>query len=144
MEDEALSRSQIKALFQHQLASRREKEIERGMTLIGPHRDDLRFLVGGVDMCTYGSRGQQRTISISLKLAELELIRAETGEEPILLLDDVMSELDESRRRYLMDAIHREQQVIVTTTDLDSFTAPLLEQAMVWRIQGGMLKEFSS
>ncbi len=92
-------------------------------------------------MCIYGSRGQQRTIAISLKLAEMELIRAETGEEPILLLDDVMSELDEERRRYLMDAINKEQQVIITTTDLSSFTPPFLEQATVWRIQGGILEK---
>ncbi len=138
---EAPSRSQIRAVFQQQLRAQQQEEIERGMTLIGPHRDDLRFLVGGVDMCIYGSRGQQRTIAISLKLAEMELIRAETGEEPILLLDDVMSELDEERRRYLMDAINKEQQVIITTTDLSSFTPPFLEQATVWRIQGGILEK---
>jgi DNA replication and repair protein RecF len=140
METEAPSRPHIKALFQQQLEAQRAQEIERGMTLIGPHRDDLRFLVGGVDMCTYGSRGQQRTIAISLKLAEMELIRTETGEEPLLLLDDVMSELDEERRRYLMEAIDREQQVIVTTTDLSSFAPSFLEQAMVWRIQGGRIE----
>jgi DNA replication and repair protein RecF len=96
--------------------------------------------VGGVDMCTYGSRGQQRTIAISLKLAEMELIRTETGEEPILLLDDVMSELDEERRRYLMEAINSEQQVIITTTNLGFFTPSFLEQATVWRIQGGRIE----
>jgi DNA replication and repair protein RecF len=141
METEALARPEIKALFQQQLRAQREKEVERGMTLIGPHRDDLRFLVGGVDMCIYGSRGQQRTIAISLKLAEMQMIRAETGEEPILLLDDVMSELDEERRQYLMDAIDREQQVIITATDLRSFIPSFLEQATVWRIQGGRIEK---
>ncbi len=140
MGTETLSRLQIKAAFQQQLEAQQEKEIERGMTLIGPHRDDLRFLVGGVDMCIYGSRGQQRTIAISLKLAEMELIRAETREEPILLLDDVMSELDEERRRYLMDAISEEQQVIITTTELTSFTPSFLQQATVWRIHEGRMQ----
>jgi DNA replication and repair protein RecF len=141
---EALAALQIKALFQQQLGARQEEEIERGMTLMGPHRDDLRFLVGGVDMCVYGSRGQQRTIAISLKLAEMELILSETGEEPILLLDDVMSELDEQRRRYLMDAIKREQQVIITATGLDSFAPAFLEQATVWRIHQGRIERLSA
>jgi DNA replication and repair protein RecF len=134
------SQAGIKAVFHQQLQDRQGEEIERGMTLIGPHRDDLRFLVGGVDMCTYGSRGQQRTIAISLKLAELELIRSETGEEPILLLDDVMSELDEDRRQYLMDAVHGDQQAIITTTDLDSFAPEFLRQATVWRVQEGRIR----
>ncbi len=129
----------VQQIFRQKLQARRQEEIERGMTLMGPQRDDLRFLVGGVDMCTYGSRGQQRTIAISLKLAELELIRGETGEEPILLLDDVMSELDEARRHCVMDAIHGGQQVIITTTDLDSFTSSFLEEAAVWRIHEGRL-----
>jgi len=140
---EALSPSQIKTLFQQRLEARRGEEIERGMTLTGPHRDDVRFLVGGVDMCVYGSRGQQRTIAISLKLAEVELIRSETQQEPILLLDDVMSELDEERRRYLMDVINGEQQVIITSTDLDPFAPPFLEQATVWRIDGGRVEQLS-
>jgi DNA replication and repair protein RecF len=131
----------IKAVFQQQLEKQQEEELVRGMTLAGPHRDDLRFLVGGVDMCVYGSRGQQRTISVSLKLAEMELIRAQTWEEPILLLDDVMSELDEERRRYLMEAIHGDQQVIVTTTDLGYFEPSFLEQAAVWKVHEGRIDQ---
>ncbi len=134
----------VKALFQQQLEAQQEEELARGMTLVGPHRDDLRFLVGGVDMCVYGSRGQQRTISISLKLAEMELIRAKTWEEPILLLDDVMSELDEERRRYLMEAIHGDQQVMVTTTDLGYFEPSFLEQAAVWAVDGGRIEKLDS
>jgi DNA replication and repair protein RecF len=138
------SQAAIKTVFQQQLQDRQAEEVERGMTLRGPHRDDLRFLVGGVDMCVYGSRGQQRTIAISLKLAELELIRSETAEEPILLLDDVMSELDEDRRRYLMDSIHGDQQVIITTTDLDSFAPSFVSQAAVWRIYNGRVERQTS
>jgi len=140
----APSSASVKALFRQQLKDRRGEEIDRGMTLSGPHRDDLRFLVGGVDMCTYGSRGQQRTIAVSLKLAEMELIRSQTGEEPILLLDDVMSELDEERRRYLMEAVHGDQQVIITTTDLDSFDHRFLEQGTVWAIDGGRIEKLDS
>ncbi len=139
-----LSGAHIKALFKQQLHASQGKEIERGMTLMGPHRDDLRFLVGGVDMCTYGSRGQQRTIATSLKLAEMELLRSATDEEPILLLDDVMSELDEKRREHLMGTINREQQVIITSTDLTSFASSFLEQAEVWKIDGGRLEKVSS
>ncbi len=141
---EAMSSAHIEAVFHQQVKIRQQEETERGMTLMGPHRDDLRFLVGGVDMCTYGSRGQQRTIAISLKLAEMELIRSETGEDPILLLDDVMSELDEARRQYLMDVIDRDQQVIITTTHLDSFAPSFLEQATVSRIEGGRIEILSS
>jgi DNA replication and repair protein RecF len=134
---ETPSEAGIKAVFRRQLQERRPEEIERGMTIMGPHRDDVRFLVGGVDMCVYGSRGQQRTIAVSLKLAELQLIRSETGQEPILLLDDVMSELDEDRRRYLLDSVHGDQQVIITTTDLDAFDQAFLEQATAWTINEG-------
>ena len=140
----APSSASVKALFRQQLKDRQGEEIDRGMTLSGPHRDDLRFLVGGVDMCTYGSRGQQRTIAVSLKLAELELIRSQTGEEPILLLDDVMSELDEERRRYLMDTIHGDQQVIITTTDLDCLTPCFLYEATVWAVDGGRIERLNS
>jgi DNA replication and repair protein RecF len=133
------SQAGIKEAFRQQLQQRQAEEKERGMTLIGPHRDDLRFLVGGVDMCIYGSRGQQRTIAVALKLAELGFVRSEAGQEPILLLDDVMSELDEERRQYLMDAVHGDQQVIITTTHLDSFAPQFLRQATVWRVQEGRI-----
>jgi DNA replication and repair protein RecF len=138
--DEAIPGSaDVSSVFRDQLEKRQREEIDRGMTLLGPHRDDLRFLVGGVDMCTYGSRGQQRTIAISLKLAEMELVRFRTQEEPILLLDDVMSELDEDRRGYLLDSVHGDQQVIITTTDLDPFAAAFLDEAAVWRVQDGRI-----
>jgi DNA replication and repair protein RecF len=137
-------RATLKAAFEEQLRARREEELERGMSLFGPHRDDLRFLVGGVDMCTFGSRGQQRTIAISIKLAEMQLIRSRSGVEPILLLDDVMSELDEERRQYLMEAIHGDQQAIITATDLTSFAPAFLEKAEVWSIREGTIGRLDS
>ncbi|NIN63521.1 MAG: DNA replication and repair protein RecF, partial [Anaerolineae bacterium] len=89
---------QVAEAFRAQLREIRRREILQGMSLIGPHRDDLRFSVGGIDLTIYGSRGQQRTAALALKLAEVKLIGQEVGEQPILLLDDVMSELDDARR----------------------------------------------
>ena len=95
------------------------------MSLIGPHRDDLAFLVDGVDMRIYGSRGQQRTVALSLKFAEARYMCGVVGEEPILLLDDIMSELDEQRRSWVLHAIDGGGQVIITATEADHYAARL-------------------
>jgi DNA replication and repair protein RecF len=126
--------------FLAQLREIRPQEILRGMSLIGPHRDDLRFLVGDVDMGVYGSRGQQRTISLALKLAEVELMRRETGEIPILLLDDVMSELDQARRSHLMGMIDGAGQVLLTTTDPNVYRADFLARVTRFRVQEGRIE----
>jgi hypothetical protein len=110
------------------------------LTLVGPHRDDLRFAVDGVDMTTYASRGQGRTIAVALKLAEIELMRGETGQEPVLLLDDVMSELDKPRRAALSHAILGAAQAIVSATDLDDFTDEFLDGAKIWRVSEGKIQ----
>ncbi len=127
--------------FRRQLHFMRQRELGAGMTLIGPHRDDLRFFVDGVDMITYASRGQGRTIALSLKLVERELMRAETGEEPILLLDDVMSELDKPRRRALSRLIQDASQAIVTCTDVEDFAEELLAHARVLEVVEGRIEE---
>ena len=104
--------------YNEMLGKRRELDIIRGVTSVGPHRDDLRLSVNGVDLRTYGSQGQQRTGALALKLSELEFIRGETGAYPVLLLDDVMSELDPSRRKELLLFLQREKiQTIITATD---------------------------
>jgi len=121
------------------LRETRLREIAAGMTLIGPHRDDLGFAIAGHDLGQFGSRGQQRTASMALKLAEVELMVEETGEQPILLLDDVMSELDERRREYLSDILTRAQQAIITTTDLKDYMPAFLEQVTLWHVTGGSL-----
>lgn len=131
---------QITTAFKQQLAEMRTKEVGAALTLVGPHRDDLRFYIDGVDMITYASRGQGRTIAVSLKLAEIELMRAETGEEPVLLLDDVMSELDKPRRAALSHAILTAHQAIVSATDLDDFTEEFLERAQVRRVNDGKIE----
>jgi DNA replication and repair protein RecF len=138
-----LPTEEIASLFYQRLRERRREEIERGLTLVGPHRDDLRFFVGGMDLTIYGSRGQQRTCALSLKLAQVELVRAETGEEPILLLDDVMSELDPARREYLLASIG-EEQVIITATELAPFPPEFLKKAALFRIVEGRVEPFSA
>ena len=126
--------------FQDALGRARGREIAQGVTLVGPHRDDLRFLVNGVDMGIYGSRGQMRTIALSLRLAEARFMRERMGDYPILLLDDVLSELDIDRRRHLLGFISPYQQVLITTTDLDRFEPGFLAQAMRLRVREGMVE----
>lgn len=111
------------------------------MCLIGPHRDDLSFAVNGKDVFAFGSQGQQRTVSLSLKLAELELIRAEVGEYPILLLDDVLSELDRQRQSQLIDTFRGKVQTFITTTSIDSIEAASLKDAKLFRVEAGRVIE---
>jgi len=136
--------SAIREAFLEQLREITREEIQRGMSLIGPHRDDLCFLAGGVDMRIYGSRGQQRTVVLAMKLAEAKLLARETGEQPIMLLDEVMSELDEARRRYLTKAIENSQQTILTTTHWNAYSPDFLAQATLLRVQEGRIEEITN
>jgi DNA replication and repair protein RecF len=136
--------SQVAEAFRAQLREIRRREFLRGMSLIGPHRDDLRFAVGGIDLTIYGSRGQQRTAALALKLAEVKLISQEVGEQPILLLDDVMSELDDARRGYLMQMIDGAQQAILTTTDLKDYSIEFLTEATLLRVREGRIEEIAN
>ena len=129
---------------QHYLAQLREvrrKELLQGVCLLGPHRDDLEFLVNDINMLTYGSRGQQRTAALSAKLAELAYMRACTGDEPVLLLDDVFSELDVRRRGHLLREVLQHEQVLLTATDLTSFPPEILATAHTYQVVEGELKE---
>ena len=94
-----------------------EEDRRRFQTSVGPHRDDIIFYSGPMDLKRFGSQGQQRTAILSVKLSELEYIKSEVGEYPILLLDDVLSELDQERRQNLLKFIHKRVQTIITTTD---------------------------
>ncbi|WP_100523481.1 DNA replication/repair protein RecF [Mycobacteroides abscessus] len=123
--------------FVQQLNQLKEKELARGTSLLGPHRDDLHFYINGTSVQQYGSQGQQRTTALSLKLAEIQLIFEEIGEYPILLLDDVLSELDSSRQSHLLDAIKDKVQTFVTTTGVEGLHHQTLENASVFRIQAG-------
>jgi len=112
----------------------------RGMTTIGPHRDELRFLANSVDLGNYGSRGQIRTTLLALKLAEVNWMKARTGEWPVILLDEVMAELDLERRADLLTYLGESEQVLFTTTDLNLFTPQFAQQAEIWKVQGGTIQ----
>ncbi|HET9221353.1 MAG TPA: DNA replication/repair protein RecF, partial [Roseiflexaceae bacterium] len=117
----------IEQAFLAHLLRLRDDEIGRGQTLIGPHRDDLGLAMNGISIGAYGSRGQQRSATLALKLGESELMRARTGEAPVLLLDDLLSELDAQRRAHLLAVISRDdQQTLLTATGLEDFDATFL------------------
>jgi len=119
-------------------------DVERGTTSVGPHRDDFEILLGGVNLTTFGSQGQQRLATLALKFAARDHIRAETGQDPILLFDDVMSELDERRRDFLSGYFLESTQAVITTTNLDYFDAEVLGRARVVRISGGTISDTTS
>lgn len=126
-------------VYEQKFAEIRTKEIERGATLAGPHRDDLIFFVNDYDVQTYGSQGQQRTTALSLKLAEIDLIHNEIGEYPILLLDDVLSELDDFRQSHLLNTIQGKVQTFVTTTSVEGIDHQTLREAATFHVQAGKL-----
>ena len=106
--------------FEDALIKNRNKDIKNRSTSVGPHRDDLSFVVDNIDIRKFGSQGQQRTAALSLKLSEIELVKSIINDTPILLLDDVLSELDKNRQNYLLDSIH-DIQTVITCTGLDEF-----------------------
>jgi DNA replication and repair protein RecF len=116
------------------------EDLRRGVTSVGPHRDDLRVLLDGQDARGYGSQGQQRTAVVSLKLAEAELVARRTGEPPVLLLDDVLSELDLERRGALLRHVAVGGQVVITSVDVGPFPPELIAGATVWSVQAGQVK----
>ena len=126
--------------FREQLYSRRNKDISSGTTTAGPHRDDLRFKVGGIDIRKFGSQGQQRTAALSLKLSEIRLIEQVTGEKPILLLDDVLSELDAGRQSWLLESF-QDIQTLISCTGLDDFVNSRISLDKVFRVTEGRVQE---
>ncbi len=119
--------------------SGRRRELAAGMTLYGPHRDDLRFLANQRDLRVYGSRGQQRSAALSLKLAEVQVMTDNTGTAPLLLLDDVMSELDAQRRNMLLEVLAGVEQAVITTTDWEDFAPAFRQQAQCMHVCEGTL-----
>lgn len=128
---------EIAGLFRQRLAELQTKEIYQGVTLCGPHRDDLLFLVNGSDAQYYGSRGQQRSVALALRLSELRYITNRTGEQPVLLLDEAMAELDENRRRLLLQLMETHPQVLVTTSNLDVFPQDFRDTATLLHVANG-------
>lgn len=136
---EGASTAAIAKAFAAQLAAQRERELAQGVSVVGPHRDDFTFIVNDVDLATFGSRGQQRLATLSLKLAEAQYMTAHTGEQPILLLDDVLSELDAPRRAFLLRAIATYEQSILTTADLPSLDEAFRAKANLVRVSAGAI-----
>ncbi|WP_096156158.1 MULTISPECIES: DNA replication/repair protein RecF [Bacillus] len=119
----------------------KDREKERGITLFGPHRDDLLFYVNGKEVQTFGSQGQQRTTALSLKLAEIDLIYSVIGDYPILLLDDVLSELDDYRQSHLLHTIQGKVQTFVTTTSVDGIDHETLKRAATFYVTAGSIRK---
>lgn len=132
---------EILASFRGGLKSVRQRELSAGQTLLGPHRDDVVFLINGVDARYFGSQGQQRTIVLALKMALLELQKRETGEQPVLLLDDVLTELDEFRQDFLLREISGAGQVFLTTTRKRAGGEKIFYDAVINIRDGKIIKE---
>jgi len=135
------SQEQIRKGFLESLGKLRYEEIARGVTTIGPHRDELRFLANGIDMGTYGSRGQARSAILAMKIAEVAWMNAKSGHWPILLLDEVLAELDTERRFDLLARLDQAEQVLLSTTDLNLFDPEYVKKAVVWRVAGGRVEK---
>ena len=116
-------------------------DIMRGSTKIGPHQDDLEFYINDLDAKMYASQGQQRSIVLSLKLAEINYLKSKTGTYPVLLLDDVLSELDKNRQLKLLDAINENVQTFITTPSISDIKEDLLKKAKVFKIENGNISE---
>lgn len=126
--------------YESVLRKKRDVDLKYQSTQTGPHRDDICFYVNGIDVRTYGSQGQQRTAALSLKLAEIELVKSLIHDTPVLLLDDVMSELDSNRRNYLLDSI-KDIQTVVTCTGYDDFIKSRLTIDRIYEVVKGNIKD---
>lgn len=128
--------------FEWKMKENQEKDIKSKTTSTGPHRDDFVFIVNGIDIRRYGSQGQQRTAALSLKLSEIELVKKMTKDTPVLLLDDVLSELDSNRQNYLLNSIG-DIQTIITCTGLDEFVNNRFEINRIFKVSDGMAEMVS-
>ena len=143
----AASTDELAAALLQALATGRQRDVAAGVSLTGPHRDDLQFLLNGVPAAAFASRGQQRTAALALRLAEARFLLNRSGEHPVLLLDDVLSELDESRRAGVLAAASEFEQVLITSVDADRFDragpsgrrAPLAS-ATLYRVVAGRVE----
>jgi DNA replication and repair protein RecF len=133
------SQERIRLGFSQRLADLHREEIGRGVTTIGPHRDEMRLLSNGIDLSDFGSRGQVRTALLALKLAEVTWIKNRTGEWPVLLLDEILAELDVQRRADLQSYLNEYEQTLLTTTDLSLFDPAFVERGTVWQVEQGFI-----
>ena len=126
--------------FEDELSRVKERDMRQCMTSVGPHRDDLLFSIGEVDIRKFGSQGQQRTSALSLKLSEIELVKRSIHDTPVLLLDDVLSELDSNRQNYLLNSIH-DTQTLITCTGLDEFVKNRFQINKIFKVVQGTVEE---
>ena len=138
------SHAQIEQGFLDQLKKVRSEEIARGITTIGPHRDEFRISTNGIDLGDFGSRGQVRTAILSLKMAEVDWIRNKTKQWPVLLLDETLAELDHERRQSLLAYLENADQVMLTTTDLNLFSPEFADRCEKWQVSQGLVERFSA
>ncbi|MEM1308931.1 MAG: DNA replication and repair protein RecF, partial [Cyanobacteria bacterium P01_H01_bin.153] len=129
----------IQSTFLEKIQQRALAERHQHTSLVGPHRDDIDFAINATPARQYGSQGQQRTLVLALKLAELELIETVVGEPPLLLLDDVLAELDLKRQNQLLEAIGDRFQTLITTTHLGAFDANWLKLSQVYHVKAGQI-----
>jgi DNA replication and repair protein RecF len=141
--EETMSEKELYEMLLSELKQATEKDLKQLTTSVGPHRDDLLFFVNGKNVQNFGSQGQQRTTALSLKLAEIELINDEIGEYPILLLDDVLSELDDDRQIHLMEYIENKLQTFLTTTSLTHLENKLKITPEIFNISQGIVERNS-
>lgn len=128
--------------FERKMKENQEKDIHAKITSTGPHRDDFSFIVNGIDIRKFGSQGQQRTAALSLKLSEIELVKKMKRDSPVLLLDDVLSELDSNRQNYLLNSIG-DIQTIITCTGLDEFVNNRFKINKILKVTGGSVEVMS-
>jgi len=133
------NQEELRIAFLEKLHAMRKEDLQRGITMIGPHRDEMRFFVNQVDMGIYGSRGQIRTILMALKIGEMTWLYEKTGEWPILLLDEILAEMDLAHRESLLHVLSNGVQTILTSTDVNLFAPAFLEKCQVWHMEDGHL-----
>jgi DNA replication and repair protein RecF len=134
-----LSQTELQTTFLQKLQTVRKDEIQRGVTTVGPHRDELRFFTNQIDVGIYGSRGQIRTVLMALKIGEMHWLHEKTGEWPVLLLDETMAELDLTHRDALLNALSDCEQAILTATDANMFNPDFLKTCTVWKVEEGRI-----
>jgi DNA replication and repair protein RecF len=142
-ESNILSNGEIRNIendFLEKLKKSRKRDILRGITNFGPHKDDIKIIINDIDARNYGSQGQQRTAALSLKLAEIQLIKEEKGEDAILLLDDVLSELDKERQEFLIDTLS-DTQLFITTTEIDNVLLDSIQSGYVFEVSSGRVEK---
>ena len=126
--------------YEETLAANRDRDLKLHTTCTGPHRDDLCVKINGFDIRKYGSQGQQRTAALSLKLSEIYMVKNTVRDTPVLLLDDVLSELDHNRQNYLLNSIHQ-IQTLITCTGLDDFVNSRFRIDKIFQVTAGSIRQ---